>query len=201
MLPVRLRATAHHDQLAVRQRHFALVAGAFVAQGECAGGAEADRGNHRVGAKAGFVIAVPGHALRAVGIQIEQTGVEAKAWVFRAYGRHALLHPRLDGQQPIRPRQRGARNAGIGVAKGRIAIPSHLARGAYAAASDHHLVVPPGDLGQQVAQVRIGLIGRKHRAVVVEDAVKRQQVVGGVLLGGEQVGHVSGWAGLSSLAS
>ena len=75
--PVGLGAAAHHDELPVLQHEFALFLCLFVFEGEFPRCAEADGGNYAVFAQTGFVVAVPRHALTAVGVAVEQAGVEA----------------------------------------------------------------------------------------------------------------------------
>ena len=71
-----LRAAAHHDELSVLQHDFAFFLRLFVFEGEFARCAEADGGDNSVFAQAGFVVAVPRHALAAVGVAVEQAGIE-----------------------------------------------------------------------------------------------------------------------------
>ena len=95
MLPVGLRLAAHHDQLAVVQQHLDLLAGLTVAEGKLAGGPEAHRGNHRLRSQLCLVVAVPGHALSAVVVAVQQAGIEG--------GPHPDTHlvaQRLQGRGP-----------------------------------------------------------------------------------------------------
>lgn len=72
MLPMVLRAAAHHDQLTMLQHQFALFLRALVAQGEFARRAQTKRSNHGVVPQFCLVIAVPSHAFLAAVIAVEQ---------------------------------------------------------------------------------------------------------------------------------
>ena len=72
-----LGAAAHHDKLPVLQHKFSFFLCLFVFEGKFPRCAEADGGDNGVFAQAGFVVAVPRHALAAVGVAVEQAGVEA----------------------------------------------------------------------------------------------------------------------------
>ena len=130
--------------------------------------AQAHRGNQRRLAQFFFIIAMPAHALTAVGIIIEQTAVKARA--------HTRFDRRLDCQHAVLPGQRDAGDAGIGIRDAMIAQPRRLPRRHNALAIEHDHIALPGNFRLQTRQIGIGLRRRKADAVIVNDAVVRQEI-------------------------
>lgn len=87
----------------------------FVFEVEAAGGTEAQRGDGGVAEEHGFVVAMPGHAFSTGVVKIGEAGV-----VGGACGGFDLSFERSEGGGPGLG---GARDAGVGVREGVIAVP------------------------------------------------------------------------------
>src|SRR5262249_34040283 len=133
----------------------AALAVALVAELEGAGGAEADRADHRVGAQLRLVVAVPGDAVTLAAVQVEQHAVE------RHYGDGLDLA--LDGQQRVGPRLGMDGDAGIAVRLARLAVPGRQPRQVNQLAVEVNLLLLPVDSLAQLAKQPIALVAREER--------------------------------------
>ena len=121
-----------------KQRH--LLAVRFMAEGEFARRAEAERGNVGVIAQHRFIVAVPAHAFIAIVVEVEQAGVVMAA--------ADALNRRFQRAQRVIPRTGAVVAAGVAVIEGAVAIPGDFARGGHGLAVNQQMVVLPGNLRQ-----------------------------------------------------
>lgn len=114
---------------------------------------------------------MPAHALVAIGVEIEEAGVEG--------GVGGGFDFFFDGAKLWGPEFGGMGVAGVAIVEVAVAIPGHLASGDDALAEHDGFVVLPGDGFEEEGEEFVGLLGREEGAVVVDDAVLGEEVFGG----------------------
>ena len=185
MVPVFLGGSSHDEEAAVLEEDGDFFATFFVAEVEASFGSEADGGDVGFGVEFFLVVAVPAHALVAVGVEIEEAGV--------VVGIGGGFDGFFDGEEFWSPDFGGVGVAGIAVIEVAVAIPGHLACGDDAFAEHHGFVVLPGDVLEKRLEMGVGGLGGEDGAVVGglsvlgEDWV-RWRVLGGVEIELELVG-------------
>ena len=125
--------------------------------------AKAQGGNGAVSLQVLFCIAVPGHALIAIVIQIEQTGIIGFTALF-----FCKLLQRFQGR---RPGQCPLYRAGLRVFKGLLAVPGYLPLGDKMLSHDKGLIVPPLDPGHQLIHKLVRLGRFQHPSIILHNAV------------------------------
>jgi len=135
--PIGLRRILHHQQTTVLERDGDCLLGSFVLEAKFSFRSEADRGNGSVPAQRLLVIAVPGHTLVSVMVEVEQTGIELRC--------SAPLYDRFQSVQFGSPKQCSFRCPGISVGIGVVAIPGYFPGGDDVFAEDDRFIVLPRD--------------------------------------------------------
>ena len=171
VLPVGLGFVAHFEEAAVFEEEGDGFPGFLVAEAKAAFGTEAEGGDGGVWSQGGFVIAVPGHALVAVLVEIEEAGVESGAGV--------LLDGGLEGLQAGAPDPGLFGGTGVGVGDSLVREPGDLPGGDDASAEEDDLVVLPGDVFEEVGEDGPGFGRAEDGAVVADGAVAGEEVGGG----------------------
>lgn len=170
VLPVALRRASHDEEAAVFEHDGDFLAALFVAEVEAAFGTKTHRGDVGVFAEAFFVVMMPGHALAAIKVEIEEAGVVSVA--------RDLFHDSLDGEKGLGPFQRDMIVAGVSVGIIIVAIPRDLPGGHDVFAKHDGFVVPPGNVAEERFQELIGLREVESHTVVNRFTIRREDVEG-----------------------
>lgn len=195
MEPVGLGGALHHEQAAAFQQDGNLFIETLVLEPEPALRAETDGGDGGVPAERALVVAVPGHALAAVLIEIEQAGVEG--------GGGQTFDDRFERGEFRGPEERLFGGAGVGVGKAGVAVPRDLSGSDDVFAEDDGFIMFPRNVVEKCFVISPGVGGAENGAVIVHHAVAWQQVEGWIVAekvhGGAEVvltteeGHGEGW--------
>lgn len=133
--------------------------------------AKTEAGNRGVFDDRGFVVAVPGHAFRAIVVEVKEAGVEGFTGL--------RLHRGFESFQQRRPGEWCLGGAGVGVVESGVAIPCDFAGGGNGFAEHPEDIRFPGDLGAESGEKGVCLFRGKGGAVIDGDAIPGEEVLRG----------------------
>ena len=158
MGPLYLAFATHEQEVAVAQREVLGAPIGVAAHGKIAGGTQTEADDKRVGAKLGFVVAVPAHGVLAVAVQISQDGIGFDAEV--------ALKTVAKGFEFWAPSEAIKRAVGVGVANSGVALKKGEPRLGNFAAKHANASLGPVAARFELGQQGVGL-GRREPALEV----------------------------------